>query len=131
MPRPLSEDLRKRIVEKREEGYSEADVSQMFGVSTSSVYRFCKQEREHGHLRPEKMGQPEGSRLDQHQECLRAWIKNEPGLTLEELTERCAERLEVFVHHTTVMRVLHKWGYRYKKNSMPEGAKPTGHKGKT
>jgi transposase len=124
MARPLSEDLRKRIAQKREEGYSEADVSQMFGVSTSSVYRFFKRQRESGDLKPKKMGQPEGSRLTPHKDLLTGWIKEEPGATLEELTARLADELGIHVHHTTVMRALSRWGYRYKKNSLRQGAKP-------
>lgn len=121
MAKALSEDLRKRIVRKREEGYSEADISQMFSVSTSSVYRFCKRHLELGHVRPAKMGQPEGSKLDPHRESLCGWVKEQPGLTLEELTELCARELNIHVHHTTVMRALSKWGYRYKKNSLRQG----------
>lgn len=52
------------------------------------------------------------------------WIKKEPGLTLEELTAKLATNLIVHVHHTTVMRALFKWGYRYKKNSLRQGANP-------
>ncbi len=122
MARPLSEDLRKRIAKKREEGYSEADVSQMFGVSSSSVYRFFKKQRTGKDLQPKKMGQPEGSRLDPHKERIVEWIKGEPGLTLEELTERLASEASLHVHHTTVMRALSRWGYRYKKNSVRKGA---------
>ncbi len=118
MARPLSEDLRKRIVKKREEGYSEADVSQMFGVSTSSVYRFFKRQRESGDLKPKKMGQPEGSKLNPHKDLIQGWIKKEPGVTLEELTARLADELDIHVHHTTVMRALSRWGYSYKKNSI-------------
>lgn len=123
MARPLSEDLRKRIVKKREEGYSEADVSQLFGVSTSSVYRFFKQQRELGNLQAKKMGQPEGSKLDAHKDLFAGWIKDSPGITLEELTARLADELDIQVHHTTVMRALSKWGYSYKKNSIRERTK--------
>ncbi len=124
MPRPLSEDLRKRIAQKRGEGYSEADVSQMFGVSTSSVYRFFKRQRESGDLMPKKMGQPEGSKLNVHKSLIEQWIKKEPGATLEELTQRLGDELDTHVHFTTVMRALARWGYSYKKNSIRERAKP-------
>lgn len=124
MGRPLSEDLRKRIVKKREEGYSEADVSQMFGVSTSSVYRFLRKQRETGQLKPKKMGQPEGSKLDPHKAVITGWVEKDRGATLEELTTRVAEELDLQVHHTTVMRALSKWGYSYKKNSLRKRAKP-------
>ena len=124
MARPLSEDLRERIGKKREECDSEADVSQMFGVSPSSVYRFFKRQREGDNLKPKKMGQPEGSKLSSYKERITGWIKQEPGLTLEELTGRLASEVDVHVHHTTVMRALSRWGYRYKKNSIREGTKP-------
>lgn len=125
MPRPFSEDLRNRIVKKRDEGYSEADISEMFGVSTSSVYRLCKRQRDHGHVRPNKMGQPEGSRLDPHRERISAWIKKDPGMTLEEMASRLADELCINVHHTTVMRALSRWGYSYKKNSLRQRAEPS------
>lgn len=123
MARPLSEDLRKRIVKKREEGYSEADVSQIFGISTSSVYRFFRRQRESGDLRPKKMGQPEGSKLNPHKDLIQGWIKEEPGATLEELTVRLADELDIHVHHTTVMRALSRWGYSYKKKLYTRGSK--------
>jgi len=124
MGRPFSEDLRKRIVKKREEGYSEADVSQMFGVSTSSVYRFFRRQRESGELRPKKMGQPEGSKLDPYKDLITGWVEEDRGATLEELTSRLAEEVDLHMHHTTVMRALTRWGYSYKKNSLRTGAKP-------
>lgn len=124
MGRPFSEDLRKRIVKKREEGFSEADVSQMFGVSTSSVYRFFRRQRETRELKPKKMGQPEGSKLDSHKDLITGWVEENRAATLEELTTRLAEEADLHVHFTTVMRVLSRWGYSYKKNSLRKGAEP-------
>lgn len=123
MGRPLSEDLRKRIVEKRREGYSTAEISKMFGVSMRSVDRFCLRMRSQGNLSHDKLGQPPGSRLDAHRVEISDWIAKEPGLTLEEIAARCKKHLDVSVHHTTVMRVLGKWGFRYKKNDTRQGAK--------
>ena len=126
MPRSLSENLRKRIVKKREEGYSEAEVSELFGVSPSSVYRFFKRQREGDDLRPKKMGRPEGAKLAPHKERILGWIKGEPGLTLEELPGRLASEADVHVHSTTVIRTLSRWGYRCKKSSLREGTKSRG-----
>lgn len=118
MAKTFSEDLRNRIVQKREEGYSQAQVSQLLGVSSSSVYRFFRKYRESGDIQPKKRGQPEGSKLDPHKKLLCQWIGKEPGLTLEEIRARLDAELDLQVHHTTVMRVLAKWGYSYKKNSL-------------
>jgi len=122
MAGPLSEDLRKRIVAKRSEGYSSADISQMFGVSIRSVDRFCERLRKHGTLSHSKLGSPAGSSLEPYREEITSWIKQEPGLTLEELASRLASELNVHVHFTTVMRALAKWDFRYKKNSLRQGA---------
>lgn len=123
MAGPLSEDLRKRIVAKRSEGYSSADISQMFGVSIRSVDRFCERLRKDGTLSHSKLGSPPGSSLEPHREKITSWIKQEPGLTLEELASRLASELNVHVHVTTVMRALSRWDFRYKKKLSTRGSK--------
>lgn len=118
MGKPLSEDLRKRIVAKRDEGHTTAEVSRIFGVSMRSVDRFCARMRAQGNLIHDKLGKPSGMRLDAHQEEISDWIAKEPGLTLEEIAARCATQFDLPIHHTTVMRALAKWGFRYKKNDV-------------
>jgi len=120
--RPKSEDLRTQIVRKRSEGYSAADLSQIFGVSVRSVQRYYRRFLKDGTVRADKMGKPEGSKLDAYRTAIQSWIEKEPGLTLEQMALRCEERLSVKVHHTTVMRVLDRWGYSYKKNSARQRA---------
>ena len=125
MGKPLSEDLGKRIVAKRQEGYTTAEVSQMFGVSMRSVDRYCARMREQGSLSHDKLGKPPGLRLDAHQEEISKWIAEAPGLTLEEIAARCEKQLGLSVHFTTVMRALAKWGFRYKKNDFRQRAEPS------
>lgn len=125
MGKPLSEDLRKRIVAKRNEGYTTAEVSSMFGVSMRSVDRFCARMRIEGSISHDKLGKPPGLRLDAHREEINKWIANEPGLTLEQIATRCKKQLGLSVHFTTVMRALAKWGFRYKKNDIRQRAEPS------
>jgi putative transposase len=124
MGKPLSEDLRKRIVAKRQEGHTTAEVSRMFGVSMRSINRFCALVRTQGNLSHNKLGKPPGLRLDAHQEEISKWIAEAPGLTLEEIAARCEKQLGLSVHLTTVMRALAKWGFRYKKNDIRQRTKP-------
>lgn len=119
MDKPLSEDLRKRIVAKRDEGHTTAEVSRMFGVSMRSVDRYCARMRTQGGLSHDKLGKPPGSRLDVHQVEISKWIAKEPGLTLEEIAARCETQLGLSIHHASVMRALAKWGFRYKKRYTP------------
>lgn len=119
--RPFSEDLRERIVARREAGESAEAISKLFGVSIRSVQRYYRRYCERGSVAADKKGKPEGSKLDAHREQISEWIRQEPGLTLEQLRERCASELKVSVHHTTLLRVLRRWGYRYKKNDPRQG----------
>jgi transposase len=121
--RPKSEDLRSQIVRKRMEGFSAADLSQMFGVSVRSVQRYYRRFLKEGTTQPRKLGKPEGSKLDSYRSVIEGWIEQEPGLTLEQLTQRCEVEVSTKVLHTTVMRVLDKWGYSFNKNSARQRAK--------
>ena len=60
--------------------------------------------------------------MDEHRERLAQWIEESPGLTLEQLQQRCLEDLSVDVSITTLHRMLARWGYRYKKNSFRQRA---------
>ncbi|MDR1349368.1 MAG: helix-turn-helix domain-containing protein, partial [Zoogloeaceae bacterium] len=48
MPRPLSNDLRKRTVAGKEEGRSHAEIARQMRVSVSTVTRLLKLYRETG-----------------------------------------------------------------------------------
>ncbi len=52
--KPLSEDLRQRIVRAREAGEGTGEVCRRFGVSRSSAERFWNQYRRRGHCRRNK-----------------------------------------------------------------------------
>jgi transposase-like protein len=54
--RPLSQDLRQRIIAARERGEGTGDVCRHFGVSRKSVERFWKQYRLTGECQPQEIG---------------------------------------------------------------------------
>jgi len=53
--RPLSQDLRQRIIAARERGAGTGEVCRRFGVSRKSVERFWKQHRLTGDCRPKQI----------------------------------------------------------------------------
>lgn len=116
--RPISHDLRTRIVQMRQAGHSAAAISALLGVCVRSVQRYYKTFLDTGTVDTLKLGKPMGSRLDKHQETISAWIKESPGLTLEEICARLEHEQKMSVHHTTLLRVLRRWGFRYKKNDI-------------
>ena len=114
--RPLSQDLRQRIVAARERGAGTGEVCKRFGVSRKSVERFWKQHSLTGACLPKKIGGYRRSRLEKHDRTLRRWIEGQPDLTLGELRERCREQLQVTIGTTALWHRLEQLGLSYKKN---------------
>ena len=88
--RPLSQDLRQRIIAARERGEGTGEVCRRFGVSRKSVERFWKAAPPDRPCQPKKIGGYRRSRLEKH-DRLRRWIEAQPDLTLRELQKRCQD----------------------------------------
>jgi transposase len=114
--RPLSEDLRQRIVAARADGAGTGEVCQRFEVSRSSVERFWNQHCTSGHCRPKQIGGYRQSRLKKHEKRLRRWIAQQADLTLVELQQRCQKELKVQIGLTALWHRLDRLGLSYKKN---------------
>jgi transposase len=124
--RPLSQDLRQRIIAARERGAGTGEVCQRFGVSRKSVERFWKEHCLTGTCQPKKIGGYRRSRLAQHDRSLRRWIAAQPDLTLAELQRRCQQRLKVTLGITALWHRLEQLGLSYKKNDARRRARSTG-----
>ena len=120
--RPLSADLRERILKKRDAGYGPTDISSLFGVSRRAIYRLYDLYDRTGSIRPKKRCRPSGSSLDEHKEEILGWIDTRADLTLGQLQGRCLDQLNLKVSISNLDRVLRLWGLRYKKNSVRQGA---------
>src|SRR5271154_4230436 len=100
--RPLSQDLRQRIIAARERGAGTGEVCRRFGVSRKSVERFWNEHRLTGACQPKQIGGYRRSRLEKHDRTLRRWIVGQPGLTLRELQKQCREQLQVAIGLTAL-----------------------------
>ena len=114
--RPLSQDLRDRIIVARESGQGTGEVCRRFGVSRKSVERFWKQHRLTGACQPKKIGGYRRSRLEKHDRTLRRWITEQADLTLGELQQRCRQQLNIFIGITAWWHRLKQLGLSYKQN---------------
>jgi transposase len=118
MPKPLSDDLRRRILEAYEskEG-SQRELAKRFGVGFEYVRKIRKHWLRSGH----KERQPQGrygplSRITEAvRENLRGWLREQPDRTLAELREQL-QASGVPVSRSRVGQVVQQMGLRRKKN---------------
>ena len=114
--RPLSQDLRERIVRAREKGEGVGEVCRRFGVSRSSVERFWKQHGQTGQCQPKKIGGYRRSRLEKHDRLVRRWLTEQVDMTLRQLQQRCRDRLQIEVGLNALWHRVDRLGLSYKKN---------------
>jgi len=122
--RPLSQDLRQRIIAARERGEGTGEVCKHFGVSRKSVERFWNEHRRTGQCLPKKIGVYRLSRLAPHDRKVQRWIEAQPDLSLAELQQRCEEQLKVSIGITALWHRLRRLGLSYKKNDARRRARP-------
>ena len=122
--RPLSEDLRRRIIEARQAGAGSVEVSERFRVSRRTVARLFRQFEKSGHLRPKQIGGYRRSKLEHHTAILGRWIAKKSDITLAELKERCREQLGVGIGINALWHQLKRMGLSSKKNDARRRAGP-------
>jgi transposase len=115
MTRPLSNDLRERVVAAVLGGASRRKAAARFDVAVSSVVKLMQRFRANGSVAPGKMGGHRKRVLLPHRDFIQERLKETPHLTLHALKEELTAR-GVFVSHNAVWQFLRREGLRYKKN---------------
>jgi transposase len=114
MTRPLSNDLRERVVAAVRNGESCRAVASRFGVAVSSVVKWSQRQRATGSVAPSKMGGYRKPLLDPHLAFILKQIGQTPHLTLHGLKDALAAH-GVKVSHNAVWLFLRREGLRFKK----------------
>ena len=117
MTRPLSNDLRERVVAAVASGESCRSAASRFGVAVSSVVKWSQRHRATGSVAPGKMGGHRRRVLEPHRAFIVERIAQTPDLTLHRLKEELAAR-GVHVSHNAVWLFLRREGLRFKKNAV-------------
>ena len=117
MTRPISNDLRERVVLAVSSGESCRAVAVRFGVAVSSVVKWSQRFRATGSVVPGKMGGHRKPVLDPHRAFIRERIGQTPHVTLHGLKDELAAR-GVKVSHNAVWLFLRREGLRFKKNAI-------------
>ncbi len=114
--KPLSLDLRKRIVAAYERGEgSQQEMALRFGVGTSTVERLLKQWRQTGSLEPQKQGGSEPIVSQEQQSQVEQWLEEDPDLTQNDLAQRFTAETGRKVSPRTMGRLRARLDYTRKK----------------
>src|SRR3984957_15898491 len=117
MARPLSEDIRERVIAAVAAGASTRAVAARFGVAVSSVVKWSQRYRATGSVAPGKMGGHRHGVLEPHRAFVMERLGQTPHLTLHGLKAELAAR-GVKVSHNAVWQFLRREGLRFKKNAV-------------
>jgi putative transposase len=118
MPRPLSNDLRERLVRAVEGGMSRNAAARHFQVSISAVVRLMQRWAETVDFRPKPPCVYHGHKLSAHQKIVEKILQDRCDLTLKEIQARLRQE-NIIVSHMGVSRFLDHLGIRYKKKFTP------------
>jgi putative transposase len=117
MTRPLSNDLRERVLAAVMAGESSRTVAARFGVAVSSVVKWSQRYRATGSVAPGKMGGHRKRVLEPHRAFIVERIEHTPHVTLHGLKDALAAH-GVSVSHNAVWQFLRREGLRFKKHTV-------------
>ena len=117
MTRPLSMDLRERLVSAVNGGLSRRGAAARFGVAPSTAIKWIDRWQRTGDVRPQPQGGDKRShRIEAHAEEILALIETTPDMTLGEIAAHLDETHGLKVAISTVWRLLDRRGITFKKN---------------
>lgn len=114
MARPLSLDLRERIVRAVEAGQSRRATAQQFAVSASCAIKLVQRWARTGSAAPAQIGARKPFALAAHEDRVRALLAAQPDATLDELRAQLAAH-GITVGRSSIDRFLKALGLTRKK----------------
>ncbi len=120
-----SQDLRDRVLWALDRKERPAAIARRLEVSRVWVYQVRGRERKSGERTSHQIGGHRRSRLAELEPRLRAWIEQEPGLSLAELCERLVAQ-GIAIKIGALWHQLNKWNLTFKKNPARQRARTRG-----
>ena len=115
MAAPLSQDLRRRLVQAVEAGSSAREAARRFAVSESAAIKLVRRVRETGSTAPARIGGYRKPLLAGHEDLLRELVAAKGHVTLAEIQAKLAERGIEAGCLTTIWSTLRRLGLSHKK----------------
>ena len=120
-----SQDLRDRVLWALDRGERPTAIARRLEVSRLWIYRVRERRQKTGQRSSLQIGGHRRSRVAGMESVLRAWIEQEPGLSLAELCERLAGQ-GVAIKIGALWHQLNKWKLTFKKNAARQRARTRG-----
>ncbi len=128
MAKPLSEDLRIRVIEAVEAGASRRQAAKRFGVSAASAVRWVQEWRASGRTAPKPCGGDKRSqRIEAEATFLLSQIEETPDITLSELQAALLRERKLWVALSTIWRFFKRRGVTLKKRPHMPANKGSAH----
>jgi transposase len=117
MGKPYSQDLRNRIIDYINQGYSARAAGRIFAVSASTAVRLASAYQRSGDTRAKPQGRAPGTvgKLSGHIRFLLEVVRSDPDITLAELAGALEEAEGVRANVSSIHRALVRAGWSYKK----------------
>jgi transposase len=117
MTRPLSMDIRSRLVRAVADGMTRRSAAKRFGVAASTAIKWVDQWERTGDVEPRAQGGDHRShRIEAHAEEILGLIEARRDITLLEIAEHLDREHGLTVAQSTVWRLLDRRGLTFKKN---------------
>jgi transposase len=127
MTRPLSHDLRTRLIAAVEGGQSRRAAAKRFGVAASTAIKWLERWRCEGQAVPRRMGgDRHAHRLEAHAAAILALVAAKPDITLAEIAAHLEAAQGLRASPSAVWRLLDRHGLTFKKNSARRRAATAG-----
>ena len=118
MSKPLSNDLRHRVIAAVDEGMSRRAAAGRFGVSASAAIKWVQQWRRTGSVDPRRQGGDKRShRIEAHAEEILGLVDETPDMTLAEIAAHLERAHGLDVAQSTVWRFFERRGITLKKTA--------------
>lgn len=122
MSKPLSIDLRRRIVGKISSGASRRKAAAQFEVAPSTAVRLQSRYEATGSIEPGRRGRPKGGgKLAPYRDALISKVKAQPDITMPDLAIWLEGEHGVTVDPSNLSKLLCREGFSYKKNTSGRG----------
>ena len=118
MTRPLSDDLRRRVVTAVDDGMSRRGAAKRFGIAPSTAIKWVRAWQRTGCYRPRPQGGDRRSqRIEARAEVVLALVEETPDMTLVEIAAHLESEHGLRVSQSTVWRFFHRRGITFKKTA--------------